>query len=494
VRLAALLVALFATSTAGGLGAQQVTCDDEDTFDECNTKVASRIESASPRGAEGTEESLRAAAAEVAGKTSGTTALGPGLGSTINDFLPAIAGALGFTPTTTENGAAAFESNLHIPFGASLQKTRLQVVLNEAEVYEPVRGALPEETREERTAALARQLGDFDDVNLSIAWNYENQSFGRTFEQHRQLHAQLLTLESDAFHRQPGVNQAKLRLRAETDDAYRALRESITADSLVSGDGCIFVALRVAQLPLRCFKPSVRARLDEVISRSMRATVAVEEEFDDQLARTGFYDLPDLVNNQPQFTAQATVNVRQELAGPNELTGSLRYETGFTNLNGLRRACQPRGMAITLDCLQKYARDPGRQASLKRGDRLFVALSYTRRSDYDFELAEDGIAMQLAGTWSFTGEAGLGRYVAFNRDGEQVGRVDLSALYIHHHDDPNRENRFVGSATYTQRINAALSLAAGVSYADKPDFLNEVQRKVTANFGLRYRLIKGGDE
>ena len=185
------------------------------------------------------------------------------------------------------------------------------------------------------------------------------------------------------------------------------------------------------------------------------------------------------------------MDIRQDLVGPNEFSGSVRYEAGFTNMNGLRRACLSSAKtAITLDCLRGYARDPGRQASLKRGDRFFVALSYARRSDYDITLEDDAVTIGLDGTWDFTGELGFGRYVAFNRDGEQIGRVDLSAMYVHHQDDPDRENRFVGSATYTQRINPSLALAAGVSYASRPEFLEEVERKVTARFGLRYKLIQ----
>ena len=100
------------------------------------------------------------------------------------------------------------------------------------------------------------------------------------------------------------------------------------------------------------------------------------------------------------------------------------------------------------------------------------------------------MTLGLEGTWDLIGEFGYGRYVAFNREGEQIGRIDLGAMYVHHEDDPERQNRFVGSATYTQRVSPSLSFAAGVSYASRPEFLDEVERKVTANFGLRYKLLQ----
>lgn len=487
----ALLVSLIAALYTGELRGQEPLCEDTDTIDQCRNRVAANLSTPSGPAAAGPESSLEDQEAELERKPAGTTALGPGLGSSINDFLPVLAGALGFTPTTTEDGAAAFESNLRIPLGTALQKVRLQAVLREAEIYEPLRVALPEATREERVAALGRELGDFDNVRLSLAWNHESKSFGRSFESYRSLYDQLFQLEREEFHRRPGVVEAKRRVSREADSVYLDVVSKITGDDLDPAQGCVFEPRRVPRLQLRCFNQDVRDRLEEAINQATRAAEAVEIELDDQMERTGFFDLPDLVNNQPQLTAQVNVDIRRDLVGPNEVSGSLRYEVGFSNMNGLRRVCQPEKSAtITLQCLRQYTRAPQRQASLKRGDRLFVTVSYARRQDHEITLADDDVTLDLDGTWDLAGELGYGRYVAFNREGEQIGRIDLSAQYVHHEDDPERQNRFVGSATYTQRVSPSLSLAAGVSYASQPEFLDEVERKVTANFGLRYKLLR----
>jgi hypothetical protein len=487
-----LLLVMIALLGADGLRAQERPCEDTDTIDQCRNRISDKLEAPESPSAEETDASLEEQEASLARKPVGTTALGPTLGSAINDFLPTLAGALGFTPTTTEDGAAAFESNLRIPLGAGLQKVRLQAVLREGELYEPLRAALPEATREERVDALERTLGDFENVRLSLAWNYESRTFGRSFESYRSLYDELFQLERKTFYESEGVSLAKRRVAHEADSVYLAVVSGIDSTGLDSAANCgPFVPRRVTRLELRCFTQDVRDRLEEVIDQAARSTKAVEAELDDQLTRTGFFDLPDLVNNQPQLTAQVNVDIRSELVGPNEVSGTLRYEAGFTNMNGLRRAClRSAGSSLTLDCLRSYTRDPRRQASLKRGDRFFLALSYARRQDYGVTLADDGVTLDLDGTWDFTGELGFGRYVAFNRDGEQIGRIDLSALYVHHQDDPDRENRFVGSVTYTQRVSTSLSLAAGVSYASQPEFLDAVERKVTANFGLRYKLIE----
>jgi hypothetical protein len=265
---------------------------------------------------------------------------------------------------------------------------------------------------------------------------------------------------------------------------------TIGPESLLQQQGCTYNRLEVGALQLRCLRESLRDRLVEVIRRAMRAAEAVEDELDDQLERTGFYDLADLLNNQPQLSAQFGVEVRRDLVGPNQISGIVRYEGGFTNMNGLRRACLAgTGAIISLNCLRSYTKAPGNQAALKRGDRFFVTAAYARRQDYAITLAGDGVGLVLPGTWDLSGEVGFGRYVAFNRVGEQIGRIDLSAEYVHHEDDPARQNRFVGKVTYTQRVSESLSLAAGVSYASKPEFLGDVERKVNANFGLRYKLL-----
>jgi hypothetical protein len=486
-----LLVVQVAVLGPNYVAAQAESCRDTDTIDDCFSRVSSRVTGEGVEDTSQTTASLEDQEAELARKPTGIAALAPGLTSAINDFLPALAGALSFTPTATEDGAAGFEANLRVPLGAALQKLRLQAVLREPAIYEPLRAALPEASREERTAALGRELGDFDDVRVSLAWNLESRTMGRSFDSQRSLYDALFRVELNQFNQRPGINEEKGRIDREARRLYREAVTSIGADDVLPGEGCTYNQVQIGRLQLRCLQESTRDRLVEIIVRAVRAAEAVEAEFDDQLETTGFYDLPDLVNNQPQLSTQATVNIRRDLVGPNEISGSVRYEAGFTNVNGLRRACRAASdTAISIQCLRAYTQSPGTQASLKRGDRFFVTASYARRQDYALTLAADGVALSLAGGWDLTGELGYGRYVAFNRAGEQIGRIDLSAQYIHDGDDPNRENRFVGTATYTQRINESLSLAAGFSYASRPEFLGDVERKVGANFGLRYKLLK----
>jgi hypothetical protein len=486
----AALVALALLSLPVTLLAQAQVCEDTDSIDRCAGRISERLTATSGGESGKTEAVLQDQQAEVERKPTGVSDVGNRLISAISDYLPALAGAIGFTPIETEQGAAGLETNLRIPVGASLQRLRFQTILREPEIYEPLRAALPEANREERTAALTRELGDFDDIRLGLAWNMESGAFGRTFESYRPVVANLFDLELAQFSQRPGVNDEKARLDREMQRAYRNAFTGIKQSDVRTDQGCSFDSLDIGALQLRCLQPDARDRLVEVIDRAVRAAEAVEAELDDQLERTGFYDLADLVNNQPQLSLQLNVELRSDLAGPNEVSGVVRYETGFANVNGLRRACASGAESdVSVECLRDYARSPGQQASLQRGDRFFVSVSYAHRQDYAVAIAEDDVTLDLPGTWDLAGELGFGRYVAFKRNGEQVGRIDLSAQYVHHEDDPERQSRFVGSATYTQRVSESMSLAAGVSYASRPEFLEEVDHKVSANFGLRYKLI-----
>ena len=242
---------------------------------------------------------------------------------------------------------------------------------------------------------------------------------------------------------------------------------------------------------ISCFRADIRGAIVAAAAPAAELTARYERELQSELADRGLYEFVDLVNNQPQFSVEAGVDIRRDLVGPNRFSVQARYESGFSNLNALRRFCRDRtGSEAAAECLTGYLASPGVRQSIKRGDRFFVSVEYGNRQDYRLALPDDGVSIDLAGTWDLTASAGFGRYVAVNRLGEEVGRLDVQADYIHHHDDPDRQNRLVATGTYTQRLNDELSVAAGISYASRPEFLGDVDKKVSANFGLRYKFIQ----
>lgn len=465
------------------LQAQSPRCASDDTIRQCWARFF-------PAPASDARQALRDTAASdeaarLGRKNNGIASLGSGLTSAVNDFLPSIAGAIGFTQATTEDGAASFEKNLLLPFGNTPQRFRLRALLRKPALYAPLSDTLTALGRSGRIDALTRELSDFDDVELSLGWNLENGTFGRSFESFRPLYARLF----DAFVGELDTgarNAANAALASGLPDDTTQIRPELRADAECGGQ---IADNTVEELRLSCLLPAEAERLTGLLETAAAANAAVEAQLAERLERGGFHEFGDLIDNQPQLSVEAAADLRRDLIGPGGVRATVRYEGGFTNVNGLRQRCGGTA-AITPDCLQRYLESPGVRPALRRGDRFFVTASFVSRSRLRLSVPEDTLLLLAPGTWDLSASAGYGRYVAFDRAGEGVARLDLSAEYVQHHDDPARQNRLVLTGTFTQRVSAGLSLAAGVSYANRPEFLGAVDKQVSANFGLRYKLTR----
>jgi hypothetical protein len=471
---------------AGPLTAQSPRCEDSDTITQCWSRFFPRrgalIDSTRADSAQSASTAGEVAALSV--KNNGIGSLGDELASAVSDFLPSIAGALGFTQATTEDGSASFEKNLLLPFGAKPQRFRIRALLRAPAIYSPLADTLTTLGLTARTDALGKKLRDYDDARLSLAWNLENGTFGRSFEEFRLGYSRLF----DAYVR--GLN---------TTERNRAVSAMVIPDSgdiradRLTDPSCIDPISNEEKEDVRldCLKPDFRRTVIMALEDAARATAQVEASLAAELKAGGFHEFNDLIDNQPQLSLEASTDIRRDLVGPNEFHVSVRYEGGFANVNGLRQYCRSKGAAeFTPECLRQYLESPGVRPTLQRSDRFYVVAEFSRRSDFTLVVPEDSLRLRAKGTWDLTGTAGVGRYVAFDRSGEGVGRLDLAAEYVHHQDDPLRANRLVITGTYTQRLNGSLSVAAGFSYSNRPEFVGDVDKKVSANFGLRYKLTK----
>jgi hypothetical protein len=468
------------------LQAQAATCADVESVVSC----WHRLMADDPQRQADVEVAAVAVAGDslsdrLARKVAGLAGLGPGFASTLSDFLPGLVGALGLTQTTTEDGATSLETNLLLPIGASPQRFRLRGLLRKPDLYQPLQDSLPAD----RLEPLRKELGDFDDVQLSLSWNLETRTFGRGYRHALDVYDPLYRAQRAEFYRiVPRRSEAMAQMQA----FQMTLGDADLAASPSAELGCPTSMARMIEsdkLPFGCLTMDKQREFAARVAAAVAVTKEEERALDEHLTRSGFYRLSDLVNNQPQLSLELAGDLRRDLVGPNGFTASARYESGFANLNGLRARCRTGG-EISTSCLQQYLTDPAVQSSLARGDRFFVSADYSRRQDYRLQLPADTVSIALAGTWDVSVSAGYGRYITFDRTGAETGRLDLTAEYIFHHNDPMRENRLVAAGTYTYRLSESLAVAAGASYASKPEFLGDVTRRFGANFGLRYKLLK----
>lgn len=469
-------LALLATPAAAQ--APAVTCSDTLTIAAC-WDIVSSVGSTLREDA-ATEQAARATDRELQAKTVGVPVPVPGAATAISDFLPLLAGAFGVKSTSDPDGAMVLEGNLPLPIGVHPQRARVRAVLNRPRLYQPLEELLPADTREATRTSLEETFDDFDDVALSVALNIESRTFGRSFANYTDLYGaffQDIWTEAEADLGEAGEAQAILALQRAAKRAGQAL---------VPGQGCSAAA--GTELPLRCIAPAERRVIVESLRVAAEAGRAMDRAMGERMRRGGFLLFADMINNQPQLNIQGEARLRQAFVGPDEYSVTGRFEMGFVNVNRLRGTCRAAQRAVDLACLDDYVRQPGIKGSLARGDRVWLSAKWTSRQEVAETLAAQGIALTLAGSSAVEIAGGLGRYVAVDEQGIETGRVDLAAEYVATTDDAVRHDRFLASLSYTHRVSDNASLLFGLAYASRPEFLTDVDRKVSANLGLRYRL------
>jgi hypothetical protein len=436
---------------------QAVLCDDSMTLVACYRTHRESIDTAFVRQNREREE------AQLRGKTSGTPAVGAA--SAISDFLPLLAGTLGLRPVEAdEEGALAFETHVGLPTGGvAEQRFRLRATVRTARVYQPLQVRLADDLRESVVRAAEEGFGAADDIELGVAWNRESPSMGRSFRSYQVLYGRLL-------------DDVLADLPDEPPEALTELLLEAAADCPVEPTvGCLSEDRRdavVAQL-------RTLAEADALFGP--RAAEAARESRLDWFGR--------LVNNQPQLSVEASGRFRSaDWVGPHTYSLGIRYEYGLQNVNALRGFCADSGSAVVgVECLRSYLDRPGVRASVDRGDRLWGSIRYQQTEPYSATL--DTAVIDQAATWDLVAEAGYGAYLGTNPAGDEMGRIDASfEAHLVNDDSGQRENRVVFNLDVTRRLGDGVSLALGISAANKPRFVGEEGKKVAVRAGLRYGL------
>jgi hypothetical protein len=458
----------FAQNTAS-------TCPDSMTLGQCwdlisGVAVITNQDSAEARATRSSDHQLQA-------KTTGVPTGATGVVSAINDFLPLVAGALGVAGTTNPDGSFALETNVPLPIGVQQQRVRLRGVLHKAQLFDALDQSLPPDTREATRNTLEEDFGDFDDVELSVGLNLETGHFGRSFHTYSDLYGRLFQEAWTAT----TINVKEVGEREKSIAFTRALKSlPDTGECAGFEDG--------EEIPIRCLPEDTRASVVTALREAAEAGRAVDRALGDRMRQGGLFRLANLINNQPQLNVEGSARLRSGLVGPDEYSVTGRFELGFVNLNSYQGFCRQRQQAASLDCLEAYLRRSGVRQSLDHGDRLWLAATFTSHSDFVAVVPDQGINFALAGSSSFDVNAGLGRYVALNSQGLETGRIDASLEFQANDASTMRNDRLIGSLSYTHRVTDTVSLLVGLVYANKPEFITDVDRKVSGNIGLRYRL------
>jgi len=447
-------VLLACITTPSGLGAQQSPCTESMTLVDCYTAYREQAV-------------LRGELGKLEGTTTGMGAAG--FSSALSDFLPFLAGSLGLNPVATdEEGAFAFETNFGVGLGTGArQKIRVRTTLRKGMLYAPLKQALPVSIREEKAATIQNGFGDFDDVELALAWNLESRSNGRTFANQQAVYGRLVGEVLG-----PATSSAAVRIGQQLTSLGPALADC------------------PAEPTVGCIPGESRAEMLENLQTLAEEDLALSDSAGVLLREAGLDRFADLVNNQPQFSMDATLRLQDELVGPGSFAIGVRYERGFDNMNGLRAACEDGGSpVVTLDCLQDYLNRPGVESSLDTGNRVWAAAHFSRVDAFAANLLVDSARVDIGESWDLIFEAGYGRYLQVDAQGNQLGRLDVSVEgRLVDAQTENRENRFVFRFDLSRQISEGVTMVFGVSAATRPEFINEEARKFRVRTGLRYGL------
>ena len=460
-------------------GAESNPCTDDLTKEQCYDAVVRQM----------VDERAEQEPEEVAQKATSST-LSNQNGSLL-DLLPSFLGAVGLDGLNNDQGQLSFDKTFELT-----KYLRLAVggEVLEPKIFEALDTKLDELDLEDLREDLSDEFGDFDSVNYRARLSLEgvmgtDHQFGRDPERYKWLTKNYYSeVKDDKMLR-------KLRTADSSALSRTGLTESIGALRARKGD--TGVTALVAE-----------ARQDPMVKEA-------EKRLD---------QMTDLINNQPQFIIEANWKEREEITGPSEFSGSLCYEMGFGgNINDFMQWARndgdpdcERSKWTTSDggadgkgpkrdrppyaCYERYVELRGENAG-ERANRIALRAEYTNTDDFAYELPDGQDPFTMAASEKWTASFSYGRYLndfSFIRTEASKGKEDrvrfnIEAKYDEPSGDEMRQSRFVATLTLTQAMTNSADLSVSAVYANRPEFLGEVDQTVSARFGLKFSGFGGGD-
>lgn len=448
---------------AGGSAqqAQQPHCLPTDTPNQCWTKFVPAVAPAQP-AAPMTKDEMQST---VAAANTGTTNLASPAGSSLKDFLSAFSASLESSTVTDNGNTLTLDSNFPVPIGPDSQTVKFQLAINNAELDPQIVQKLGSNAAQ--VSALEDSLSSTDDLVASVSYSPATPGLGRSIQPHGDFFDALVAA---AFPTQSALDEARRTAihTANITDASRPFSE-------IADDSAEAAALQV-------FQSSASA-----IGNALRTTDAMRSAF------------ASLLSNQPQAFGSVLYHYRSDLVGPNEYALKGTLEASSRNLRSFYKLytnCTPAAfrnlpaanrMTTAADCLTKMQQYAAPIAAKESGTRLSFSVEYRKSNARSYTLPENAGVVTNDQATSTTATLVLG-LIPIKTSDTTSGRIDVSASYEDVSGDPLRDNRFVASATYTQKINDMLTIPISLVYANRDQYLSNVDSKLNAHFGLIYKL------
>lgn len=465
------------TFTAGA----QTSCEIDDSEATCQEKVETAVNAALLKGA-----AAEAKAHTADGLEESNTGVAPSAGAdsaaTFADFFTTLKAAADQTSADGETEALGFEFSrcLRERIEESPLQCQVRIRLGGAELYEPLRQALPEARADEIEGSIERN----DSITAGIFLNLIGQNWGRV----------------PRFGDEPLFDAIWTSVAAGTASSTEAANAATTAYEDVVDE---IVEAMPMFTSTTTFEDVADATSDDLAQRALalreaayRAEYQSMDDLRQKLAAANYFDLVDLVNNQPQLNFGVEYTQRDELAGPEEWRAKLVWEKGFVNVNTARAAVYATPGAddadVAVQRLQEYLAEPAVARRLSNGDRLALSIEIVERKAYAIDLVTDLVSLRNDSESSVVAAFSYGYYVDFDDTGKPRSRLDIKAAYEDVSTDASRQDRGTVSATFSQLVLGKTLLAVSLVYGTKPEFRGSVDEELSARLGFNYKWGKSG--
>ncbi len=462
------ICALVCLSFAITLAAEAQQCGPGDSPLTCWRKFVPDL--ATPQGQKAVTDTAAAAtqAATAAANTGISNLVSPS-GSALKDFLSLLSASLESSSLTDSGNALTFDANVPTFLAGDAHKIKLQFVFADPKLDPQIVTALG--TNAAAITALNDQLASTDDMTGSFSYNVATTSLGRSIAPHRDFFDALVSV---AFPDTASLDRRRLQVLVDNPQITDESKLFSTITDPVKQAAAI-----------NAYEASARAVRDGL--KSMDA------------ARKAF---ATLLNNQPQAFASGLYHYRNELIGADEYSFKATFEAASGNLRAFYKDhenCTPAAFdkmaaadrtAAAATCLIELRDFAAPFQAANAGRRLSFSVEHKMTDSRTVSRPDLSLNVTSADSSSTIATLVLG-YVPVVREDDRNGRVDLSASYENVSGDPAKDNRFVASVTYTQKINDSLSIPLSLIFANREQFLSNVDEKLNAHFGIVYKLPTG---
>jgi hypothetical protein len=326
-------------------------------------------------------------------------------------------------------------------------------------------------------------ISTFGDSRAELTYSLVNSRFGRDFTMAR---AQLAPIYEGAWARVGAPMVEASRLDSQRATLTRLARNQIATDRNIT-----------SSTPFSSFPPELEALRNEMAQEAValgsaigQASLATKGE----LARAGLSRLTALVEQQPQLLFAVTHDNRDSITGPEKTSAKLTLEITKYNLSAFLRGdgavCRStetvrQGGPDYVRCVEALGRYvDSTEEALKSQPRWKVAAAYQRVKAINYSYPEDNVALDLPKTERVEVTAGWGRPL---QQAKNADRVDFEVSYDSNlHGDASNDERLKATLTYTRRV-ADMDLPFSIVYANKDEFLGEVDHQISLHLGIKFR-------